>query len=93
MLIRIRLEFFVALILGILGIGSLLAAWFSRAILVFRLDEYAGGEHNDIAESAFILEPAQVGLLVIGLALSISAVTALIVGIARSAPRPTTRPE
>jgi hypothetical protein len=82
--IRIRVEYFIALLLGLAGLGALVAVWFSRAILVFHLDEYAGGELDYLAESAFQLAPAQIALLTLGALLVVAAVALLLVGFVRS---------
>lgn len=83
MYVRIRLEHFLALIVGLVGAAALLSVWFSRAILVFRLDEYAGGELDEIAQLAFPLAPTQLAVLVFGALLVIGAVVLLVVAAIR----------
>lgn len=82
--VRIRIEQFIALILGILGIAALFTVWFSRAILVFHLDEFAGGELDYLAESAFQLSSAQLGLLIVGALFLATAVVLMIAGAIRA---------
>lgn len=83
MYIRIRLEHLLALIAGLVGVAALFTVWFSRAILVFRLDEYAGGELDEIAQLAFPLAPAQLALLTLGGLLVIAAIVVLVLAAIR----------
>lgn len=85
MFVRIRTEYFASLILSILGAAALFTAWFSRATLVFHLDEYAGGDLDYIAMSAFESTAAQRSVQILGLVLLGTAALLIIVGWIRQA--------